>query len=277
MTALTKNTFTLPNLGTMFHALNKGSAKKAGTAQSTDGVLVPCQWDSLSDVRRHRPSKYVHQIRLVESPGALELRMMHFKAPKDSAKNQRIDASSAVMHSLRIERNSQGGVRLVRFGASRGADANVPVPFTQTLEGKMAQQFVSTFARGWVGAFLSKKEMARLQSLTRTTFKKPDMNVLMESTSIMVERAASMHLSMLQSYDNPAVARALDQAVLFLYEKSASPEDAAQRFQVDALDVASRKRFFDKSSDALGKPAAQMVVEHLLASEKSEDTELAVV
>ena len=128
MTALTKNTFTLPNLGTMFHALNKGSAKKAGAAQSTDGVLVPCQWNSLSDVRRHNP-KYVHQIRLVESTGALELRMMHFKAPKDSAKNQRIDASSAVMHSLRIERNSQGGVRLVRFGARRGADANVPVPF----------------------------------------------------------------------------------------------------------------------------------------------------
>ena len=95
MTALTKNTFTLPNLGTMFHALNKGSAKKAGTAQSTDGVLVPCQWDSLSDVRRHRPSKYVHQIRLVESTGALELRMMHFKAPKDSAKNQRIERSHA--------------------------------------------------------------------------------------------------------------------------------------------------------------------------------------
>ena len=158
MTALTKNTFTLPNLGTMYNALNKGSAKKAGTAQSTDGVLVPCQWDSLSDVRRHRPSKYVHQIRLVESTGALELRMMHFKAPKDSAKNQRIDASSAVMHSLRIERNSQGGVRLVRFGARRGADANVPVPFTQTLEGKMAQQFVSTFARGWVGGCILVKE-----------------------------------------------------------------------------------------------------------------------
>ena len=65
MTALTKNTFTFPNFGSMLHALNNGSAKKAGTAQSTDGVLVPCQWDSLSDVRRHRPSKYVHQIRLM--------------------------------------------------------------------------------------------------------------------------------------------------------------------------------------------------------------------
>ena len=277
MTSLTKNTFTFPNLGTMFHALNKSSAKKAGAAQSTDGVLVSCQWNSLSDVRRHNPNKYVHHIRMVESTGALELRMMHFKTPKSSAKNQRIDASTAVTHSLRIERNAQGGVDRVRFGAIRGANVDASASFTQTLEGKMAQQFVSTFARGWVGAFLSKKEMARLQSLTRTTFKKPDMNVLMESTSIMVERAASMHLSMLQSYDNPAVARALDQAVLFLYEKSASPEDAAQRFQVDALDVASRKRFFDKSSDALGKPAAQMVVEHLLASEKSEDTELAVV
>lgn len=97
MTSITKNTFTLPNLGTMFHALNKGSAKKAGTAQSTDGVLVPCQWDSLSDVRRHRPSKYVHQIRLVESPGALELRMMHFKAQrqrKESA-HRRIERSHA--------------------------------------------------------------------------------------------------------------------------------------------------------------------------------------
>ena len=77
MTALTKNTFTFPNFGSMLHALNNGSAKKAGTAQSTDGVLVPCQWDSLSDVRRHRPSKYVHQIRMVESTGDLELRMMH--------------------------------------------------------------------------------------------------------------------------------------------------------------------------------------------------------
>lgn len=86
-----------------------------------------------------------------------------------------------------------------------------------------------------------------------------------------------MHLSILQRYDNPAVARALGQAVLFLYEKNASLEDAAQRFQVDALDVASRKSFFDKISDALGKPAAQMVVEHLLTSEKAEDTELAVV
>lgn len=278
MTALTKNTFTFPNLGSMLQAWNKGVAKKAQATKSiaSTGVLVPCQWNSLSDVRRHRPSKYVHQIRLNESTAAIELRLMHFKAPRNGAKNQRIDAATAIVHTVRIERGV-GGVQKVHFGIARGMGPDNAPSFTQTLEGKTAKQFISTLARGWMGAFLPKHELALLESLVHDATKKPDMATLMEATNIMVERAAVMHQRMLQSYDNPAAARALDQAVLYLYEKGTTAEVAAQRFQVDALDVVSRKRFFDKISDALGKPASQMVVEHLVASEKADRSELTLV
>lgn len=277
MTALTKNTFTFPNLGSVLQAWSKGSAKKVQTAKSiaSAGVLVPCQWNSLSDVRRHRPSKYVHQIRLSASTGAIELRLMHFKAPKNGAKNQRIDAATAIAHTIRVEHGA-GGVQKVRFGTTQGLASEAP-SFTQTLEGNTAKQFVSTLARGWIGAFLPKHEMAQLESLVQSTTKKPDMAALVEATGILVERAAVMHQRMLQSYDNPAAARALDQAVLYLYEKGVGTEEAAQRFQVDALDVLSRKRFFDKISDALGKPASQMVVEHLVVSERADQSELSLV
>ena len=97
-----------------------------------------------------------------------------------------------------------------------------------------------------------------------------DLSALAEQTSIMIERAATMHQRMMLSYDNPAAARTVDQAVLHVYEKGDTALQAAAMFDVDAKDVLTRKEFYDRVSDALGTSPSKLVVDHLTHSEQDD-------
>lgn len=278
MTAMTKTSFQFPKLGTMLDALNQSiqtrsnvKSKAFGKSMEAGSALTSCHWNSLSDLRRHRHSRYVHHIRVVQEGANVRLSMMHFKPPKSDNKAHHIDLKSAFVHCLLIEHSATGAIEKVSFGAEQGQQDASKIAMTQTLEGSMARQFITTLSRGWIRNLLPKEEMTMIEKNTyRAAAKKLDLSALMEPTSILIERAATMHQRMMESYDNPAAARTLDQAVLHVYEKGETPLRAADLFDVDVLDVVARKAFFDRIADALGKPASKLVVDHLVQSEHDE-------
>lgn len=277
MTALTKNSFQFPKLGSMLDALNQTIQKRTNSKSTTFGkraqkgaALAPCHWNSLSDVRRHRHSKYVHHIRVTQEGSNARMEMMYFKPPKNDNKAHHIDLQSAFMHVLLIERSDQGTIEKVSFGMQQGQQDTSQIAMTQTLEGNIARQFIATLSRGWIRDLLPKEDMDIILANTGHTIKRESLATLMESTQIMVERAATMHERMLGKWDNPAARRTLDQAVLHVYQKGDTELQAAAIFHVDADDISSRKELFDQASSALGTPASKLVVEHLMKSEKDE-------
>lgn len=112
-----------------------------------------------------------------------------------------------------------------------------------------------------------KKEMIMTEMVMHSDKTKLfDLRALIEPTKILVARAATMHQRMMKNYDSPAVARAVDTAVLHVYEQGRTPLQAAAIFNVDANDVVVRKEFYDRIAEALDEPASKFLAEHLVQS-----------
>lgn len=277
MTVLTNKYVPFPKFGTMLEALNEIIQKRTNTKRNPLGqsievgsALTSCHLNSLADVRRHRHRKYVHHIRVTREGLNVRLNMMYFKPAKNDGKRHYINLGSAFMHTIVIEHSSAGGVVRVHFGVAEAQPDVGKIVMTQTLEGNMARQFVATLSRGWIRTLLPASEIAMIEGHAYNTVAMPDMMGLRESTQIMVERAATMHQSMMGNYENPTDARTLDQAVLHVYEKGGTPLEAASLFDIDILDVVVRKKFYDQISNALGRPASKLVADHLFQSEQDE-------
>ena len=278
MNTVTKQNFQLPKLGSMLDTLNQTFQWRTSLKRKTFGrninigsSLVSGHWRSFAELRRHRCIGYVHHIRVQREGPSVRLSMMFFKPPKKEARGQKIDLRTVFVHTLLIEHTITGDIAKVYFGAERGQQEVQKIAMSQTLEGHMAQKFVATLSHGWLRSRIPADEMAMIEkntyhSVTQTF----DLSRLEEPTGIMIERAATMHQRMSQNYDDSSAERAVDQAVLHVYEKDETPLKAAEMFNVKEKEVLLRKDFYDHIAEALGRPASKLVANHLVQSEHDE-------